>query len=178
MVVIGGPGLSAGRPLKNWRKLALRSLCYAGIVTVQIFKPMGRIVVTIVAGDALDNAALDAIKPADAVVNMVGILADRLAKFGPLQAELPQRVGKWRRGITIRQWCTYRRLAQMSIQQAICPDQGGWRGWAESGVSKSGYSASSVIFGPRDNFSTDLLLWLGAPALPLPGRHMRMQPVC
>ena len=43
----------------------------------KFLKPMGRIgQITIVAGDALDDAALESVlAPADAVVNMVGILA-------------------------------------------------------------------------------------------------------
>ena len=63
----------------------------------KFLKPMGRIgQITIVAGDALDDAALEAVlAPADAVVNMVGILAESgVQKFGALQAELPQRIGQ------------------------------------------------------------------------------------
>ena len=51
----------------------------------KFLKPMGRIgQITIVAGNALDDAALEAVlAPADAVVNMVGILAESGAqKFG------------------------------------------------------------------------------------------------
>ena len=63
----------------------------------KFLKPMGRTgQITIVAGDAQSDAALEAVlAPADAVVNMVGILAESAAqKFVALQADLPKRIGQ------------------------------------------------------------------------------------
>ena len=62
----------------------------------KFLKPMGRIgQITIVAGDALDDAALSRVMaPADAAVNLVGILAESGAqRFDRLQGELPGRIG-------------------------------------------------------------------------------------
>ena len=77
----------------------------------KFLKPMGQIgQITIVAGDALDDSALESVlAPADAVVNMVGILDESNAqKFGALQAELPQRIGQ------MAAWHKYDALVHLS----------------------------------------------------------------
>ena len=59
-------------------------------------KPMGNVgQITLVAGNALDEAVLDSvIRPADVVVNLVGILAEGGGQsFDELQAQLPARIG-------------------------------------------------------------------------------------
>ena len=61
----------------------------------KFLKPMGRVgQITIVAGDALDDAALEAVLPADAVINMVILAESGAQKFDALQAELPRRIGE------------------------------------------------------------------------------------
>ena len=95
--------------------------------------------------------ALEAVlAPADAVVNMVGILAESGAqKFVALQAELPRRIGQMAARHHHQAVVHLSAIgADASISQPICPDQSGWRGWAESGVSKGGYSASVCYFWP------------------------------
>ena len=62
----------------------------------KFLKPMGNVgQITIVAGNVLDEAVLTkVIAPADAVVNLVGILAEVGGqRFDQLQGELPGRIG-------------------------------------------------------------------------------------
>jgi uncharacterized protein YbjT (DUF2867 family) len=149
----------------------------------KFLKPMGRIgQITIVAGDALDDAALETVlAPADAVVNMVGILAESGAqKFGALQAELPQRIGQMA--------ARHHHQAVVHLS-AIGADAKSASRYAQTkAAGEAGLKAAfpkavilrpSVIFGPRDNFFNRFATMAQiAPALPLPsGGHMRMQPV-
>ena len=95
----------------------------------KFLKPMGRTgQITIVAGDAQSDAALEAVlAPADAVVNMVGILAESAAqKFHAYRliaktywadsgAAAASGVGA-----SISDW------GGCYIGQPLCKDQGGW----------------------------------------------------
>ena len=149
----------------------------------KFLKPMGRVgQITLVAGDARDDAALEAVlAPADAVVNMVGILAESGAqKFGALQAELPQRIGQ------VASQHHHQAVVHLS---AIGADPQSPSLYAQTkAAGEAGLKAAfpkavvlrpSVIFGPRDNFFNRFAAMAQiAPALPLPGGgHMRMQPV-
>ena len=149
----------------------------------KFLKPMGRIgQITIVAGNALDDAALEAVMaPADAVVNMVGILAESGAQnFGALQAELPTRIGQMA--------ARYNHKSVVHLS-AIGADADSASVYAQTkAVGEAGLKEAfpkavilrpSVIFGPRDNFFNRFATMAQiAPALPLPGGgHMRMQPV-
>ena len=146
-------------------------------------KPMGRSgQITIVAGNALDNRALEAVlAPADAVVNMVGILAESGAqKFDALQSELPQQIGHL---------AARHNLQALVHISAIGADPESASRYAQTKAAgeaallaefqKAVILRPSVIFGPRDNFFNRFATMAQiAPALPLPGGgHMRMQPV-
>jgi len=146
-------------------------------------KPMGRIgQITIVCGDALDDAALEAVMaPADAVVNLVGILAESgRQKFGAVQADLPKRIGQLA--------AKHNHQAAVHIS-AIGADAKSDSAYAKSkAAGEAAISAAfpntvilrpSIIFGPRDSFFNRFATMVQiAPALPLPGGgHMRMQPV-
>jgi uncharacterized protein YbjT (DUF2867 family) len=138
--------------------------------------------ITIVAGNARDDGVLEEVlAPADAVVNMVGILAESGAqKFDALQGELPQRIG--------RLAARYNHQALVHLS-AIGADTGSASRYAQTKASgeagllavfpKAVVLRPSVIFGPRDNFFNRFAAMAQiAPALPLPGGgHMRMQPV-
>ena len=149
----------------------------------KVLKPMGRTgQITIVAGDALDDSALEAVlAPADSVVNMVGILAESGSqKFVTLQAELPRRIGQ----IAARHH--HQKIVHLS---AIGADPQSASRYAQTkAVGEAGLIAAfpravilrpSIIFGPRDNFFNRFASMAQiAPALPLPGGgHMRMQPI-
>ena len=149
----------------------------------KFLKPMGRIgQITIVAGDALDDAALEAVlAPADGVVNMVGILAESgTQKFGTVQAELPQRIGQMA--------ARYQHKAVVHLSAIGADEQSASRYAQTKAAGEAGLKEEfpkavilrpSVIFGPRDNFFNRFAMMAQiAPALPLPGGgHMRMQPV-
>ena len=149
----------------------------------KFLKPMGRTgQITIVAGDALVDAALEAVlAPADGVVNMVGILAESGAqKFAALQAELPKRIGQ----IAAR----HKHEAVVHLSAIGADAQSASRYAQTKAAGEAGLKAAfpkavilrpSVIFGPRDNFFNRFAKMAQiAPALPLPGGgHMRMQPV-
>ena len=98
VTVIGGSGFVGRATIEKLARAGKQIIVLCrNSDRAKFLKPMGRVgQITIVAGDALDDAALEAVlAPADAVVNMVGILAESGAqKFGTLQAELPQRIGK------------------------------------------------------------------------------------
>jgi NADH dehydrogenase len=149
----------------------------------KFLKPMGRIgQITIVAGDALDDAALSRVMaPADAAVNLVGILAESGAqRFDRLQSELPGRIG------ALAAQCDHRVVVHIS---AIGADAGSASRYAQTkAAGEAGLKAAfpnavvlrpSIIFGPRDSFFNRFASMAQiAPALPLPGGgHMRMQPV-
>lgn len=149
----------------------------------KFLKPMGRIgQITIVAGDALNDKVLESVlAPADAVVNMVGILAESgVQKFHGLQAELPKRIGQ----LAAR----HHHQAVVHIS-AIGADSKSVSKYAMTkGAGESELKAvfpkavilrPSVIFGPRDKFFNRFAAMAQIfPALPLPGGgHMRIQPV-
>ena len=149
----------------------------------KFLKPMGRIgQITIVAGDALDDAALSRVMaPADAAVNLVGILAESGAqRFDRLQGELPGRIG------ALAAQYDHRVVVHIS---AIGADAGSASRYAQTkAAGEAGLKAAfpnavvlrpSIIFGPRDSFFNRFATMAQiAPALPLPGGgHMRMQPV-
>ena len=149
----------------------------------KFLKPMGRSgQITILAGNALDDSSLKAVlAPADAVVSMVGILAESGSqKFSSVQAELPQRIG---------QLAAYHHHQAVVHLSAIGADIGSASRYAQTkAVGEAGLKEAfpkavilrpSVIFGPRDNFFNRFAAMAQiAPALPLPGGgHMRMQPV-
>ena len=149
----------------------------------KFLKPMGRIgQIAIVAGDALDDAALSrVIMPADAVVNLVGILAESGAqRFDRLQAELPGRIG------ALAAQHNHQALVHVS---AIGADASSASSYAQTkAAGESGLKTAfpdavvlrpSIVFGPRDSFFNRFATMAQvAPALPLPGGgHMRMQPV-
>ena len=144
---------------------------------------MGRIgQITIVAGDALDDSALESVlAPADAVVNMVGILAESNAqKFGALQAELPQRIGQM---AARHQHQAVVHLSAIGADAQSASRYAQTKAAGEAGLKtkfpKAVILRPSVIFGPRDNFFNRFAAMAQiAPALPLPGGgQMRMQPV-
>ena len=146
-------------------------------------KPMGNVgQITLVAGNALDEAALESvIRPADAVVNLVGILAEGGGqRFDALQAGLPERIGAL---------AAAHKLHSVVHVSAIGADVNSPSLYAKSKAAGEAallkaYPAAvilrpSIVFGPRDDFFNRFAaMAMIAPALPLPGGgKMRMQPV-
>ena len=184
VAVIGGSGF-VGRAV-------IEKLAQAGTQIIvlcrnsdraKFLKPMGRIgQITIVAGNALDDGALSRVmEPADAAVNLVGILAESGAqRFKRLQGELPGRIGAFA--------AQHNHQAVVHIS-AIGADADSVSHYAQTkAAGEAGLKAAfpnavvlrpSIVFGPRDSFFNRFATMAQiAPALPLPGGgHMRMQPV-
>jgi NADH dehydrogenase len=184
VAVIGGSGFLGRAVIEKLARADKRiiALC-RNSDHAKFLKPMGRVgQITILSGDALDDVALEGVMaPADAVINLVGILAETgRQRFDALQGALPGRIG--------RLAGKYNHLAAVHIS-AI----------GANAESPSHYSQSkaagevaiqaefpncvvlrpSIIFGPRDSFFNRFAKMAQMlPALPLPGGgHMRMQPV-
>ena len=184
VAVIGGSGFVGRATIEKLAQAGYQIIVLCrNSDRAKYLKPMGRSgQITIVAGNALDDKALEAVlAPADAAVNMVGILAESgTQKFETLQGELPQRIGR----LAARH--NHQALVHLS---AIGANAGSESRYAQTkAAGEAGLLAAfpkavilrpSVIFGPRDNFFNRFASMAQiAPALPLPGGgHMRMQPV-
>jgi NADH dehydrogenase len=149
----------------------------------KFLKPIGRIgQITIVAGDALDDAALSRVMaPANAAVNTVGILAESGAqRFDRLQGELPARIGALAAQYDHR---TVVHISAIGANASSASRYAQTKAAGEVGLKAAFPRAvvlrPSIVFGPRDSFFNRFATMAQiAPALPLPGGgHMRMQPV-
>ena len=149
----------------------------------KFLKPMGNVgQITVVAGNVLEDEVLESvIKPADAVVNLVGILAEgRNQRFSQLQGELPGRIADL---ATVHGVKSVVHLSAIGADRASSSLYAKSKAEGEAALVHAYPSAvilrPSVIFGPRDNFFNRFAsMAMLAPALPLPGGgSVRMQPV-
>ena len=184
VAVIGGSGFVGRATVERLARAGKQVIVLCrNSERAKYLKPMGNVgQITLVAGNALDEAVLDSvIRPADAVVNLVGILAEGGGqRFDELQAQLPERIGAL---------ATKHGLQSVVHVSAIGADSQSPSNYAkskaagEAGLRKA-YSPAvilrpSIVFGPRDDFFNRFAaMAMIAPALPLPGGgKMRMQPV-
>jgi NADH dehydrogenase len=97
VAVIGGSGFVGRATVERLARAGKQVIVLCrNSERAKYLKPMGNVgQITLVAGNALDEAVLESvIRPADAVVNLVGILAEGGGqRFDELQAELPARIG-------------------------------------------------------------------------------------
>ena len=184
VAVIGGSGF-VGRAVvemlarSGWRVIVL---C-RNAERAKFLKPMGVVgQVSVVAGNALSDEALErVIAPADAVVNLVGILFEGGSqRFDEVQGELPGRIGRL---------AAQHGLDDVVHLSAIGANAESNSQYARSkGLGEAALHAAfpdavilrpSIIFGPRDGFFNRFAsLAMLAPGLPLPGGGtMKMQPV-
>jgi NADH dehydrogenase len=184
VAVIGGSGFVGRATVERLARAGKQVIVLCrNSERAKYLKPMGNVgQITLVAGNALDEAVLESvIRPADAVVNLVGILAEGGGqRFDALQAELPARIGALAAKHDVQS------LVHVS---AIGADRNSPSHYAkskaagEAGLHKAFASAvilrPSIVFGPRDDFFNRFAaMAMIAPALPLPGGgKMRMQPV-
>jgi uncharacterized protein YbjT (DUF2867 family) len=184
VTVIGGSGF-VGRALVERLARAGKQvivLC-RNSERAKFLKPMGNVgQITIMAGNALDEAVLaKAIAPSDAVVNLIGILAEVGGqRFDQLQGELPGRIGTVAAAHNVQ---SITHISAIGASDTSSSHYAKSKAAGEVGLSKA-YASSvilrpSIVFGPRDNFFNRFAsLAMTAPALPLPGGgKMRMQPV-
>ena len=146
-------------------------------------KPMGGVgQITPVAGNASDDTALEqVIASADAVVNLVGILAEGGGqKFAALQAELPGRIGAFAAKHGVSSVVHLSAIgADVNSDSVYARSKGQGEANLQAAFPKAVILRPSIVFGPRDSFFNRFAgMAVIAPALPLPGGGMmRMQPV-
>jgi NADH dehydrogenase len=173
-----------GQPWSGWHALVNRVIVLCrNSERAKYLKPMGNVgQITLVAGNALDDAVLESvIRPADAVVNLVGILAEGGGqRFDALQAELPARIGALAAKHDVQSLV---HVSAIGADRESPSHYAKSKAAGEAGLHKAYASAvilrPSIVFGPRDDFFNRFAaMAMIAPALPLPGGgKMRMQPV-
>lgn len=184
VAVIGGSGFIGRAAIERLTREGVRviALC-RNAEKAKFLKTMGVVgQVTVVAGNVLNDEDLQrVIAPADAVINLIGILAEGGSqRFEALQGELPGRIGRL---------AATHGLDQVVHVSAIGADAGSASKYARSKAAgeaalhaafpKAVILRPSIVFGPRDSFFNRFAgLAMLAPGLPLPGGgRMRMQPV-
>ena len=184
VTVIGGSGF-VGRALVERLARAGKQvivLC-RNSERAKFLRPMGNAgQITIMAGNVLDEAVLaKVIEPADAVVNLIGILAEvGRQRFDPLQGELPGRIGTVAAAHDVQ---SITHISAIGASDASSSHYAKSKAAGEVGLLRAFASSvilrPSIVFGPRDDFFNRFAsMAMTAPALPLPGGgKMRMQPV-
>ena len=184
VAVIGGSGFIGRAIVEKLTGEGARVIVLCRIAEkAKYLKTMGVVgQVTLVAGNALNDDDLETvIAPAEAVINLIGILAEGGAqRFGVLQGELPGRIG----ALAARHG-----TGDVVHVSAIGADANSPSKYARSKAEgEAGLRAAfpkavilrpSIVFGPRDSFFNRFAgMAMLAPGLPLPGGgRMKMQPV-
>ena len=184
VTVIGGSGFVGRAVVARLASEGKRVivLCRNG-ERAKYLKPMGNVgQITISAGNVLDKNVLESvIEPADAVVNLIGILAERgNQRFNQLQGEVPGRIGALAAIHDVR---SVVHVSAIGADEASPSVYAKSKAAGEAAVTNTYPNVvilrPSVVFGPRDDFFNRFAsMAMLAPALPLPGGgKMRMQPV-
>lgn len=184
VAVIGGSGFVGRATIEMLTREGARVIVLCrNAERAKFLKTMGVVgQVALVAGNALNDDDLESvIAPADAVINLVGILAEGgKQRFDALQGELPGRIG----ALAARHG-----LKDVVHVSAIGADAASSSTYARSkAAGEAALHAAfadavilrpSIVFGPRDSFFNRFAgMAMLAPGLPLPGGgKMRMQPV-
>ena len=149
----------------------------------KFLKPMGNVgQITIVGGNVLNDEVLKSVvEPADAVVNLIGILAEsRNQCFSQLQGELPGRIGALARLHDVDSVVHVSAIGANDASPSLYAKS---KAAGEIALANAYPDAvilrPSIVFGPRDDFFNRFAsMAMLAPALPLPGGgKMLMQPV-
>jgi NADH dehydrogenase len=138
--------------------------------------------ITLVSGDACDDETLErVIAPADAVVNLVGILAETGSqRFTALQAELPGRIGAMAAKHDVESVVHVSAIGASATSPSIYSrTKAAGEAALLSAFPKAVILRPSIVFGAGDSFFNRFAsMAMLAPALPLPGGGgMLMQPV-
>ncbi|MBT6122787.1 MAG: complex I NDUFA9 subunit family protein [Candidatus Puniceispirillum sp.] len=184
VTVIGGSGFIGRATVEMLARARMRVIVLCrNAERAKYLKPMGHVgQITLVSGDALNDEILESvIKPADAVINFVGILAETGGqRFDALQGVLPGKIGML---------ATKHDVTDVIHISAIGADANSPSVYARTkAAGEAGLHSAfpdgiilrpSIVFGPRDSFFNRFAgMAVKAPALPLPGGgSMRMQPV-
>ena len=184
VAVIGGSGFIGRATIEMLAQQKMRVIVLCrNAERAKYLKPMGSVgQITIVGGNVLDDEALErVIAPADAVVNLIGILAEGSGQtFTALQEDLPGRIGTL---------ASKHGISNVVHVSAIGANKNSPSKYARSKAAgeenllaafgKAVILRPSIVFGPRDGFFNRFAnMAMMAPALPLPGGGgMLMQPV-
>ena len=184
VAVIGGSGFIGRAVIERLTREGARVIVLCrNAEKAKFLKTMGVVgQVTLVAGNALNDDDLEQVTaPADAVINLIGILAEGGSqKFDAIQGALPGRIGTL---------AATHGLADVVHLSAIGADALSPSKYARSKADgEAGLKAAfpqavilrpSIVFGPRDSFFNRFAsMAMLAPGLPLPGGgRMKMQPV-
>ena len=184
VTVIGGSGFVGRATVERLARAGKRVIVLCrNSERAKFLKTMGNVgQITIFGGNVVDDAVLEkVIAPADAVVNLVGILAEGGGqRFDQLQGELPKRIG------ALATLNGVESLVHISAIGANCASPSLYaksKADGEAGLLRNYETAvvlrPSIVFGPHDDFFNRFAsLAMTAPALPLPGGgKMLMQPV-
>ena len=184
VTVIGGSGFVGRATVEQLARAGKQVIVLCrNSERAKFLKPMGSVgQITIVAGNVLDEAVLTkVIAPADAVVNLIGILAEGGGqRFDQLQGEVPGRIGAVATANNVQ---SITHVSAIGASDDSPSHYAKSKAAGEMGLLKSFSPAvilrPSIVFGPRDDFFNRFAsLAMTAPALPLPGGgKMRMQPV-
>ena len=184
IAVIGGSGFVGRATIELIAKHNARVVVLCrNAEKAKYLKPMGVVgQITLVSGDACDDETLErVIAPADAVVNLVGILAETGSqKFTALQAELPGRIGAMAAKHDVESVVHVSAIGAKATSPSIYSRTKAAGEAALLGAfPKAVIMRPSIVFGAADSFFNRFAsMAVLAPALPLPGGGgMLMQPV-
>ena len=184
IAVIGGSGFVGRATIELIAKHNARVVVLCrNAEKAKYLKPMGVVgQITLVSGDACDDETLErVIAPADAVVNLVGILAETGSqKFTALQAELPGRIGAMAAKHDVESVVHVSAIGASATSPSIYSRTKAAGEAALLGAfPKAVIMRPSIVFGAADSFFNRFAsMAVLAPALPLPGGGgMLMQPV-
>ena len=126
-------------------------------------KPMGVVgQLTLVAGNALSDDDLEQVMaPADAVINLIGILAEGGSqKFATLQGELPGRIGALAKKLAMKDVVHVSAIGASADSNSLYARS---KAAGEAGLRAAYPDAvilrPSIVFGPATAFSTALPGW-------------------
>ena len=184
IAVIGGSGFVGRATIELIAKHSARVIVLCrNAEKAKFLKPMGVVgQITLVSGDACDDETLErVIAPADAVVNLVGILAETGSqKFTALQAELPGRIGAIAAKHDVESVVHVSAIGASATSPSIYSrTKAAGEAALFSAFPKAVILRPSIVFGAGDSFFNRFAsMAMLAPALPLPGGGgMLMQPV-
>ena len=184
IAVIGGSGFVGRATIELIAKHSARVIVLCrNAEKAKYLKPMGVVgQMTVVSGDACDDETLErVIAPADAVVNLVGILAEAGSqRFTALQAELPGRIGAMAAKHDVESVVHVSAIGASATSPSIYSrTKAAGEAALLSAFPKAVILRPSIVFGAGDSFFNRFAsMAMLAPALPLPGGGgMLMQPV-
>ncbi len=184
IAVIGGSGFVGRATIELIAKHSTRVIVLCrNAEKAKYLKPMGDVgQITLVSGDACDHETLErVIAPADAIVNLVGILAETGSqKFTALQAELPGRIGAMAAKHDVESVVHVSAIGASATSPSIYSrTKAAGEAALLSAFTRAVILRPSIVFGAGDSFFNRFAsMAMLAPALPLPGGGgMLMQPV-